>query len=62
MEGSLGESMLLLQTEESSSLNPCSNGRYSWRVGPMSSGKTQIGLNPCSNGRYSRSLYYLCNS
>lgn len=32
MEGSLGESMLLLQTEESSSLNPCSNGRYSRRV------------------------------
>ena len=36
------------------SLNPCSNGRYSRRLGGKITPIEYKSLNPCSNGRYSR--------
>ena len=56
MEDTLGVANGGKTQEAFSSLNPCSNGRYSRRDYVATFDLSRVCLNPCSNGRYSRSF------
>ena len=49
-----GDEMISKAVE--SSLNPCSNGRWSLRSSPLAISISGGSLNPCSNGRWSLSI------
>ena len=54
MEDTLRVPEALSDFNESNSLNPCFNGRYSQRLNGIMNIKSFLGLNPCFNGRYSQ--------